>query len=267
MHIQESISVVIPAYNHENYIEEALMSVYNQTYQNIELVIINDGSTDETQDRIDSFLEKNSGRFSNVISFSQPNLGVSATLNKAVSVCTSEWIYLLASDDLFLPEKIEIQQKAINDWNNPELALVYTDTFYINSDGSQQPLVNRWCPDPGVQYNAYEWLYIRTIITTSTVGIRKEALLDIGLFDESLSLEDWDCWLRLSVKYPIARTPQRLSKYRYHQNNTSHDRSMVHNNIIKTLDKFLSQNKELVTEDMQKERYIREAARYSRLKG
>jgi len=249
------ISVIIPAYNHEDYILDALMSVYNQTYKNIELVIIDDGSTDDTANIIIEFIANHRDRFSDLFFIRQGNKGVSATLNDAIELCNGEWIHYLASDDLFLPDKIEAQQRAINEWDDDSLALVYSRVSTMNADGSLQPNVNRWCPDPGPETESYKWLYYRNCIDASSVAFRKSAIINIGGFDESLKVEDWDCWLRLSVHYSIARVDGRYSCKRYHGLNTSCDKNMMSDNIRATLDKFRESN--LVTDDMAKERAIR----------
>ena len=98
------ISVAIPAYNHACYIEFCLQSVVDQTYPNIELVIINDGSTDDTATKITGFLNKHPNRFANVIFETQNNQGVSATSNKAIRLCNAEWVHLLGSDDVMHPK-------------------------------------------------------------------------------------------------------------------------------------------------------------------
>ncbi|BBP00862.1 glycosyltransferase family 2 protein [Sulfuriferula nivalis] len=132
--INPLVSVAIPAYNHARYIEQCLQSVVDQTYPNIELVIIDDGSTDNTADKISAFLNRHQNRFANIIFESQNNKGVSATSNKAIALCNGEWVHLLGSDDLIHPDKIAHQQDAIKAWADPNLALVYADADYIDEN-------------------------------------------------------------------------------------------------------------------------------------
>lgn len=252
----EQVSIVIPSYNHSLFIDECLLSAYNQTYENIELVIVDDGSTDNSADLINEFIHAYGKRFINVQFIQQENKGVSAALNKAFSLCSSEWVYYLASDDVFMPGKITIQQSAISELDS--VALVYTDYYQINDNSERQPIVNRWNVSPEPDNQAYEWLYFRCPIIPSTVAINRKAFLSVGGFDESLKIEDWDLFLRLSVNYSVARIPHRLSCYRHHKGNASHDKKMVLDNITKTLDKFLTENKDLVTESMHYERMTRQ---------
>ena len=249
------VSVAIPAYNHGEYIEACLRSVHDQTYPNIELVVIDDGSTDDTRARIDHFLAAHEGRFTKVLVRSQTNRGVSATSNEAIEVCSAEWVHLLGSDDVLHPDKIMIQWQAIQTWSDPDLALVYADADYIDNYGVVLPKTQRDRSEPGPQHAAYQSLFLRNEITNPTVALRREAFLDIGGFDESLRLEDWDCWLRLAVKYSIARVPQVLASYRYHPGNSSRDQTMMLHAMLLTFARFLDNHGELIPAAIRKENY------------
>ncbi len=173
------VSVAIPAYNHGEYIEACLRSVHDQTYPNIELVVIDDGSTDDTRARIDRFLSTHEDRFSKVLVRSQTNRGVSATSNKAIEACSAEWVHLLGSDDILDPDKIMLQWQAIQTWNDPSLALVYSDARYIDNKGVVLPKIQTDRAEPGPHHSAYQSLILRNELTNPTVALRREAFLDI----------------------------------------------------------------------------------------
>ena len=124
------VSVIIPAYNHENYVQETISSIINQTYQNIELIIIDDGSKDSTWQKILELKDKCEKRFSNVIFQTQKNEGTRKTLNKLLSLTKGEYIYLIASDDLAKPNAIELQANFL--LNNKEYGLVVGDNEIID---------------------------------------------------------------------------------------------------------------------------------------
>ena len=249
------ISVAIPAYNHACYIESCLQSVINQTYPNIELVIIDDGSTDSTVAKVTHLLNKHSNRFTNIIFETQNNQGVSATSNKAISLCNGEWVHLLGSDDLIHPNKVSHQFAAISTWKDPYLALVYADANYINENNAiiSKPQKNR--PQTGITRSAYLQLFLQNPITNPTIAIKKEAFLSIGGFDETLKLEDWDCWLRLSVNYSIARLPEVLASYRYHPHNTSRNQHLMLEAMLRTFAKFLEIHGDLIPPEIRKQSF------------
>jgi alpha-1,3-rhamnosyltransferase len=249
------VSVAIPAYNHARYIEQCLQSVVDQTYPNIELVIIDDGSTDNTADKISDFLNRHQNRFANIIFDSQNNMGVSVTSNKAIALCNGEWVHLLGSDDLIHPNKISHQFAAITTWSDPNLALVYADADYIDENNLtiQKSQKNR--PKAGVVSAAYCQLFLQNPITNPTIAIKREAFLAIGGFDETLKLEDWDCWLRLSVNYSIARLPEVLASYRYHPHNTSRNQHLMLEAMLRTFAKFLDNHGDLIPTDIRKQSF------------
>ncbi|NOT17415.1 MAG: glycosyltransferase [Sulfuriferula sp.] len=253
--MQTLISVAIPAYNHARYIQLCLQSVVNQTYQNLELVIIDDGSTDNTAAIIARFLNEHAHRFQRVVFETQNNLGVSATSNKAISLCTGEWVHLLGSDDVIYPNKIAQQFAAITTWADPNLALVYADANYIDENNTTLPKVQKNRPQAGVVDSAYSQLFLQNPITNPTITLKRSAFLAIGGFDETLKLEDWDCWLRLSVHYSIARVPEVLASYRYHPHNTSRNQQLMLEAMLRTFAKFLDNHNELISTQIKKQSF------------
>lgn len=130
------VSVAIPAYRHAAYIETCLASVCAQTYPELELVLIYDGSPDDTFEVARRFLEQHGGRFRRVVLERSDNRGVSANSNACIAACTGEWVHLLGSDDVLYPGKVARIQEAIAAWNESGLALVHADADAIEADGS-----------------------------------------------------------------------------------------------------------------------------------
>jgi len=223
------VSVAIPAYNHSAFIEACLASVCAQTYPELELVMIDDGSTDNTFDVAKRFLESRGARFRRIVLERQENRGVSATSNAVVAASQGEWVHLLGSDDLIYPGKVERIQQAITAWNCPDLALVHADVDIVDAAGkpivSKRPPKRR--PPPGVDREAWQWLFFnQQYIYNPTVTLRRDAFLGMGGFDEKLPLEDLYAWLRLSLNHAIARVPEVLAGYRKHGENTSRTKKL-----------------------------------------
>ena len=130
---QPLVSVIIPAYNHEQYVQETIKSVINQTYKNIELIIINDGSKDNTYNKIAEMREFCQKRFASFIFQTQENSGICKTLNKAVSFCKGKYIAVIASDDIYLPTCLEEQIKIMEE--NPQVVQTMPDNISIDSSG------------------------------------------------------------------------------------------------------------------------------------
>ena len=129
------VSVLIPAYNHENYVQETINSIINQTYQNIELIIIDDGSKDSTWQKIQELQVECEKRFVRVVFETKQNEGSCKTLNKLLSLAQGEFVYIIASDDLAKPNAIEKEVEFLA--NNEDYALVVGDNEIIDSEGKR----------------------------------------------------------------------------------------------------------------------------------
>lgn len=245
------VSVAIPAYNHAAYIEACLASVCDQTYPELELVLIDDGSKDDTLEVARRFIEPRRARFRRIVLERQENQGVSAASNAAIAACRGEWVHLLGSDDVLHPNKVERIQQAIAEWNCADLALVHADADMIDRYG--HPIdggrLRRPRPAPGPERGAWSWLFFnRQYIFNPTLALRREAVLSIGGFDSNLALEDLDCWLRLSTRYAFARIPEVLASYRKHPENSSRRRVRMLGALFQTYGKFLAEYPGLIPE-------------------
>jgi alpha-1,3-rhamnosyltransferase len=248
---QPLVSVAIPAYNHAAFIEACLASVCAQTYPELELVLIDDGSQDDTLEVARRFLEPQRERFRRIVLERQENQGVSAASNAVIAACRGEWVHLLGSDDVLYPEKIARIQQAVAEWHCPDLALVHADADYIDRNGrllARQPRKSR--PPPGVDREAWRWLFAgRHYVFNPTLALRREAVLAVGGFDPSLPQEDLDCFLRLSARYALARVPQVLASYRKHPGNNLRRRVRVLGALFMTYGKFLAEHGQLIADD------------------
>ena len=240
------VSVAVPAYNHAPFLSACLDSVRGQTYPCLELVVVDDGSTDDTLAVAERFAANHADRFERLSVIHQANRGVSAASNRAIAACRGEWVHLLGSDDQLYPDKILRQQHAIEAWRDPALALVYADVDRIDATGQWLSAATRNRPPPGPDHQAYLGLIRYNPIANPTVALRREAFLSIGGFDEQLPLEDLDGWLRLSVHHAVARTPGILARYRRHDHNASQRQLMMFEATWDTLGKFAEQHGELI---------------------
>lgn len=235
------VSVAIPAYNHSAFIEECLSSVCAQTYPELELVLIDDGSPDDTFDKAQRFLAQHQDRFRRIVLERRANQGVSGNSNACIEACKGEWVHLLGSDDIIYPTKIEHIQNAIATWQDDSLALVHADCDYIDENGA--PVTRsrqKDRPPAGPDRNTSQWLFMgEYYVFNPTVTLHRETFLSIGGFDPTLPLEDLDCWLRLSANHTIARVPETLACYRKHPGNSLRRRVRMLCAQFETYAKFL----------------------------
>lgn len=216
------ISVIIPVYNGEKTIRETIESVLKQSFQDFELIVINDGSQDSTLEIISSIQD-----FRLKI-FSYPNAGLSASRNRGIFQATSEYISFLDADDLWTPDKLEAQLQALQE--NPKAAVAYSWTDYID-ESSQLLKRGGYMTVNGDVYA--KLLLIDFIANGSNPLIRRQALIEVGSFDESLTAaEDWDMWLRLAARYHFVAVPAPQILYRISMNSMS---SNVHKQEAESL--------------------------------
>ena len=213
------VSVIIPAYNAEEFIEETILSVLKQTYQNFEIIVIDDASEDSTR----SIVKKLSSKEKRIKLYEIPHVGKPAVLrNIGVQKSEGEFIAFLDSDDIWQKEKLEEQIKLLK--TDPLLSLVYSasKTFgEVHLFSSKYEIL----PLPFKAAITKKDLIMKgNSVTCSTVIAKKELLLKTGGFDESNSLafvEDYDLWIKLSDYGPLGFIPRIHTFYRIHPTQSS----------------------------------------------
>lgn len=202
------ITIIIPTYNRAHFLPRSVQSALAQTFKEFELIIVDDGSTDNTVDVIQQFDDLR------IRYLYQENQGVSVARNFGISQAKGKYIALLDSDDTWHPEKLEKQLAFVQ--NNPEFGLIYThyDQFFVE----KSKIIHRRPTTTSCTFND---LFLNCDIATSSTLILKSALDNVGYFDPSLTLwEDGDVFLRVAQKYPFHVIEETLTYYYHHGKNT-----------------------------------------------
>ena len=182
------VSIIIPVYNCELYIAQAIESVLNQTYTDYEIIVINDGSTDNTHQVLQPYMKK-------IRYFSQENKGLSATRNQGIKMAKGKLISLLDADDLFLYYKL--QEQVANFDAQPNIGLVQSGWRVVNEKGEKIQDVEPWHKSP--ELDLVSWLKWKAT-NPSAMMFRKEWLEKVNGFNENLRrLEDFDIVIRLAL--------------------------------------------------------------------
>lgn len=212
-------SIIIPAYNAMNYLPQTLESVLEQTFTGFEVLIINDGSSDNIVEWFCNIVDPR------VKLISQENQGVSAARNIGIQNSTGEYIAFIDADDLWEPTKLEKQLQCFQ--NNPSIGLIHTAMTIIDEEGKS--LGRTFISN--VEGDALKPLLEQNTIVTSSVIIRRSCL-DVGNFDNNLhSSEDWELWVRIALRYPIMLIKEPLVYYRHHANNTTKNWQMLEQDL------------------------------------
>ncbi len=192
------ISVIIPTWNRAERLADALTSVFQQSVAVHEVIVVDDGSTDNTRDMV-------ACRFAGVRYIYQENRGVSSARNAGIRQATGDWIALLDSDDRWLPDKLEWQQQLIR--AHPGYNLCHSDELWIRN-GKRVNAMKKHAKQGG---RIFKHCLPLCAISPSAVLIQKNIFTDIGLFDESLpACEDYDLWLRICAVYPVLYVDRQL---------------------------------------------------------
>jgi glycosyltransferase involved in cell wall biosynthesis len=192
------ISIVIPTYNRASFLKEAIDSVLSQTYRNFELIVVDDGSTDDTPKLLSSYGEK-------IKVIKKANKGPSAARNRGIKAAKGGWIAFLDSDDVWKPGKLEKQVQFIKD--NPEVKICQTEEIWIRNGKRVNPRKKHEMHSGWI----YEQCLPLCIVSPSSVMIHRDVFEKVGLFDETmLACEDYDLWLRIAPHYPICLVREKL---------------------------------------------------------
>lgn len=226
------VSIVIPCYNHENYVQDSIQSAIDQTYKNIELIIIDDGSKDSSVAKIEEMIALCEQRFVRFEFRSRPNKGLSATLNEAIEWCRGEYYSAIASDDIMLKNKTAEQVDYLN--NNENIVALFSGVMQI--DENNQEIRPHLGED---EWYDFEKLIMHTFnLPAPTQMIRMDILKKTGGYDDSLFIEDWYMWLKLSAYGDIFYKKEILAFYRLHPTNSVKNLDKMQQSRIEVLAHF-----------------------------
>lgn len=248
------VSVLIPAYNHAAYIRQCVDSALSQTYQDVEVIVVDDGSTDSTY----SILQ---GYGSRITLIRQENSGTQAARNAAIRASAGEFLALLDSDDAWLPRKLELQLGAFS--TARDAGLLYSQAYRIDACGNILFGGKPFGAPLSGSLSTFEQLLIQNTIPTVTVVIRRECLDQVGVFDTSLlGAGDRDLWLRIAAGWEISYLPEPLALYRMHDRNTTQMLYMTrraYEERLRVLDKAFSLYAGLVRHPRVREKALAQA--------
>ncbi|MBT4127292.1 MAG: glycosyltransferase [Nitrospina sp.] len=225
------VSVIVPTYNRADRLERALNSIVSQTYQDFELIVVDDGSTDKTYQLMKSFPKAQ-------YFYIKKNSGVSKARNVGLAFAKGELICFLDSDDLWKEKKIQIQSLWLE--NNKDSQICYTDEIWVRNGVRVNPM-NRHRKYSG---DIFRHCLGLCIVSPSSVMIRAKLFDEIGNFDESLpACEDYDLWLRIASKYAFHFIEEPLIiKYGGHSDQLSRKYWGMDRFRVVALKKLLDQN-------------------------
>lgn len=233
------ISVILPVYNGSRFLKEAIDSILNQTFSNFELIIINDGSTDETQAIISSYND------SRIRSFDKKNSGLIDTLLFGIKKCNADWIARMDADDICFPNRFEIQLQYISE----EVAVIGSQALLIDENGIEYGRTKFENNHLGIM-NKIENLFSNII--HPSVLINKRLLEKVGGYDPKMHVaEDFDLWLRISKIGKLINVNETLIKLRKHDDNISSKKLSVsvENCLISLVYYFNSKSTEIMSID------------------
>jgi len=229
---QPLVSIIVPCYNHERYITECIESIINQTYKNIELTVIDDGSRDNSLQVLNELKKKYK---LNLVS--QENHGIAFTLNRGIKEFSSgKYLTFCASDDFWTPTKIEKQVDFLE--NNYFYPMCYGKTFYVNEestlfedyDNANRHLKGGWL---------FEDIILFKIHPPVNYMFRTRIFEELGYYDEEILAEDYYMNLKISNKYPIGFIDEFLGYYRLTELTAKVERwELVSNSHLKTIELF-----------------------------
>ncbi|MEH2183441.1 glycosyltransferase family 2 protein [Nostoc sp.] len=212
------VSVIIPSYNHEKYISETISSVLNQSYQDFEIVITDDYSSDNTIKIVKEFNDPR------IRLFCFPkNRGAAVAANNCIKEARGELIAMLSSDDIFTPDKLAKQVSYLE--ANPDVGAVFSYAHIIDDDGNDFNQENHFYKQIFIQpnRNRFEWLnhffFKGNCLCHPSALVRQKCYIEVGQYDERFAqLPDFDFWIRLCMKYNIYVIPEELIKFRIRNN-------------------------------------------------
>ncbi|MEM8828953.1 MAG: glycosyltransferase, partial [Cyanobacteria bacterium P01_G01_bin.19] len=248
--IMSLISIIIPAYNASDTISKTVNSVLNQTYQNWELIIINDGSTDNTFDLVNQLTDPR------IKAHDYPNAGVAEARNQGIKIARGDYLAFLDADDWWTEDKLALQIQALVD--NPQAGVAYSWTYFIHEQ------TEKCFPSKAVyhQGNVLSQLLENNFLAHgSNPLIRRQAIAQTGCFDSSFPhCADWDYYLRLAMNWDFVVVPKHQIYYRQSANSMTAKIAAIEQQLILMLEKTYCRLSEI--EQLQKNKSLAWIYRY-----
>ncbi|SET75750.1 glycosyltransferase family 2 protein [Hymenobacter actinosclerus] len=220
------VSVCMSSYNNSKYLIHTLESIKSQSYSNIELIIIDDYSTDDSVAKIDEWLEKQAIKY--VFVKHEFNKGVCAVANEMLKQSSGKYMSIIASDDMMMPDKLSVQVPILES-SEDDVAFVFSDAYIMNERGEMQgeSLLKKSKADIEdlLKKNVFENLLRRDFVPAPSILFKTQLLEEMGGFDGNLFYEDWDMLLRLARKYKFVYSDYISVKYRLIPTSIWHSRS------------------------------------------
>jgi glycosyltransferase involved in cell wall biosynthesis len=233
---QDLVSVVIATFNMGRYLPQAVQSVLSQTYTHVEILIIDDGSTDDTAQIVRRWDQDERVRV-----YRQPNAGQAQARNRGVALSKGRYVAFLDADDEWLPHKLSRQMPL---FANPQVGVVYSEYECMDGEGRALPKP----PTRMYRGRVTAALLIDNFVSFQTAVVPRECLERHGAFDESVRMgDDYDLWLRLSAHYEFDFIPQPTARYRVWSGQMSKNYRRRYESAICTMQRFLEHNPGLVT--------------------
>jgi glycosyltransferase involved in cell wall biosynthesis len=199
------VSVVLPVFNGERYVRDAIASVVEQTYRDFEVIVVNDGSVDGTRAALDHCATHEKVRY-----VEQHRSGPGAARNLGIEQARGEIVAFLDHDDTWLPEKLALQVDYLD--SHPEVGLVHTDMAFVDAQGNSIGYEQNWID--AVEGDGFARLFARNRIGTASVAVRRACLERVGVFSTDVRwAEDYELWLRIAREFPLGFINRQLVRY------------------------------------------------------
>lgn len=242
------ISVLMPVYNAQDYLSEAIDSILSQTFSDWELIIINDGSTDNSENIINSYNDNRIRYFKN-----PTNMGLIYTRSLMIEKASAEYLSFLDSDDIALPERLKIQAEFLD--THPDYILCGTWGTMINNASEK---IGKISP-PEADIEIKSGLFFSNAFIQSSIMIRKSVFDTYSYNKDFPVVEDYELWSKLSINHKLKNIPQPLTLYRWHSENTSLSKKELMETMLKNV--YLNQLSRLQIRPSQEELSVHLAIR------
>jgi glycosyltransferase involved in cell wall biosynthesis len=252
------VSIVMASYNMGQYISQAIDSLLQQAWQNFEIIVVDDGSTDNTPDVMDAY--KNNAKITYI---RNANQGQTKAKNCGIKNSKGDFIAFCDADDLWAPHKLTVQMPL---FKKASVGVVFSELSCIDADNNRYPQAANITRYTGMVTNP---LMKENFVPFGTAVIRKKCIDQNGMFDEEFRMGiDWDLWLRYSLDWEFAYTPEETYIYRVWAGQMSKNYRGRYDFAVRILNKFIAANKNQLDKTAVKkawsDMYIRKGAIYAR---